>query len=559
VARLIGILCDDSEKAFALEFFQLFKTPWEFYREGKKYPVVVSSLPDALDVDADLLVFYYSLPSPFDARRGLYVKPPISDQFPYQDGTNLPIYGRLASFRGIGNPLIYDKSTGEAFAIQFVEGGRQKLRVGYDLFQEIAFLLTEGQPAENAMIPTLELHISLLREWIVGSGIPLVEIPPFPWGHSFIACLTHDVDFAGIRRYFLDYTMWGFIYRGLVGSLISFLKGKITQAKLFKNWIAVIKLPLVFLGVSDDFWEHFDNYAKIDTGFGSTYFLIPFKNKAGDKIEGFNQKRRAVRYDINNVSKQAKYLISLGYEIGLHGIDAWHSTEKGLQELTRIVETTGQKEIGIRMHWLYYNRRSPSILEQAGFDYDATLGYNETIGFKNGTTQVFKPFEVARLLEIPLNIQDTALFFPRRMALSDADANRICDKLLKAIIKFKGVLTISWHERSLVPERLWGDFYVHLLQELQFHHAWIGSARQVVAWFRQRRSIIFEETSLIGGKFKLKIRGDHPVSDLQIFFRLHIPQSKNPSGGVIEQHYYDIIWNGDPYIEIPLNEEIEAW
>ena len=150
----------------------------------------------------------------------------------------------------------------------------------------MAFLLSEGQPVENALIPTLELHISLLREWIVGAGIPLVEIPPVPWGYQFIACLTHDVDFAGIRRHKLDHTMWGFIYRALVGSLLGFFRGTGSFDRLVKNWIAVFSLPLVYLGLLDDFWDHFDRYAELEKGLSSTFFLIPFKHRVGDKVHG---------------------------------------------------------------------------------------------------------------------------------------------------------------------------------------------------------------------------------------------------------------------------------
>ena len=556
---MIGVLCDENEREIVQEFFELFKTPWEFFNASQNYDVIISTLSESLITDARLVIKYSSESIHYDEINGMRIEPLSNMHSIIVDDFCLPIYGKLSNIVSYATPLILDQLTSKAIAVELSDCSRRIIRVGYDLFQEITFLLTEGQPVENALIPTLELHISLLREWIVDAGIPLVEIPPIPSGYQFFACLTHDVDFAGIRDHFLDHTMWGFVYRGLVGSLLSFLKGKIAQAKLIKNWIAVVKLPLVFLGICDDFWEHFDQYTEIDTGFGSTYFLIPFKNRAGDKIDGYKQKRRTVRYDIRDVSKQVKHLMGLGYEIGLHGIDAWHNSEKGLQELTRIVETTKQKEIGTRIHWLYYNLRSPSILEQAGFDYDATLGYNETIGFKNGTTQVFQPLGATRLLEIPLNIQDTALFFPRRMDLSEVEANKLCDKLLEAILKFKGILTISWHERSLAPERLWGDFYVHLLQELKSHHAWIGSARQVVGWFRQRRLITFEEARLVGNKFILKLRSDYFIPDPQISLRLNIPRSKNPSSGIIEKRIRDIIWNGEPYIEIPLNKETETW
>jgi hypothetical protein len=156
-------------------------------------------------------------------------------------------------------------------------------------------------------------------------------------------------------------------------------------------------------------------------------------------------------------------------------------------------------------------------------------------------------------LEIPLNIQDTALFYPRRLALSDADALRLCKKLLSVVSQYGGVSTVSWHDRSLEPERLWGDFYIRLLQELHTRGAWVGSACQVVEWFRLRRSIIIEETGITGNKINLKIRGVIAISEPHMFIRLHIPHAVKKPGGVVDQYYRDIPWNGEKYLEIPLN------
>ena len=57
--------------------------------------------------------------------------------------------------------------------------------------------------------------------------------------------------------------------------------------------------------------------------------------------------------------------------------------------------------------------------------------------------------------------------------------------------RYGGVLAISWHDRSLVPERLWGDFYAALLKQIDSASPWFGTARDVVAWFRSRRAISF--------------------------------------------------------------------
>src|SRR5438034_4827601 len=84
------------------------------------------------------------------------------------------------------------------------------LRLGYSLFREVEYLLSVGQPPENAHTPTLDMHIMMLRDWILDAGITLLEIPPSPSGHRFAVCLTHDVDFLRIRDHKFDHTMWGF-------------------------------------------------------------------------------------------------------------------------------------------------------------------------------------------------------------------------------------------------------------------------------------------------------------------------------------------------------------
>ncbi len=105
--------------------------------------------------------------------------------------------------------------------------------------------------------------------------------------------------------------------------------------------------------------------------------------------------------------------MTAGCEVGLHGIDAWLDSSKGREELEEIRRLTGASEIGVRMHWLYYDQQSPVALEKAGAAYDSTIGYNETVGYRAGTTQAYKPLEATRLLELPLHVMDTALFYPR--------------------------------------------------------------------------------------------------------------------------------------------------
>jgi hypothetical protein len=550
---MIGVLCKETERGTVQEFFELFKTPWSFFSAGQYYEVVISTLQKTPDVNVKFLIVFSSSPTEFDELNGVLVNVTLSDHIIDRNGTRIPIYGKLASFRGHGNPLVHDRTKSEIIVVEFTETHPKTLRVGYDLFSEVAFLLSEGQPAKNALISTLESHISWLRDWITDAEIPVVEIPPVPWGHSFIACLTHDVDFVGIRRHKFDHTFWGFVYRALAGSVGEFLRGKRSLDRLIKNYMAVVSLPLVYLGLLKDFWDQFDRYAEIDKGFFSTFFLIPFTDSVGEKLHVQFASRRAAHYDIRDLQKQVEMLTKQGYEIGLHGIDAWHCVERGKQELHRIRQVTGQTDIGVRMHWLCFDGQSYSVLAQAGFCYDSSFGYNETIGFKGGTTQVFRPAGVTGLLELPLHIQDTALFFPGRMGLTDTQAWDLCSTVIDTVAQHGGVLTLLWHLRSLAPERLWGEFYIRLQKELQERGAWFGAAGQVVQWFRQRRSAVFEEYSIGENALRLRLNHDGSVSEARLFLRVHRPRRAGAAGAQAEPDYFDVPWNGESSVEISLS------
>ena len=114
------------------------------------------------------------------------------------------------------------------------------IRMGYDLFEEVRHLLVNAQPFEYANIPTLDAHIDMLRTWIVEEGNALVEIPSVPSGYSFTACLTHDIDFIGIRHHKLDHTMLGFLYRSTVGAARNLFRGKTNLRRALKIWRAHI-------------------------------------------------------------------------------------------------------------------------------------------------------------------------------------------------------------------------------------------------------------------------------------------------------------------------------
>jgi peptidoglycan/xylan/chitin deacetylase (PgdA/CDA1 family) len=549
---MIAILCGEERRPVVREFFELFKTPWEFYRGGHQYEVLICCDTQPPENSAKLVLIYGTEQRPFDQEQGFAIGSQSSSRVLSYKGDRIPIYGGCITFHGPRNQTLIDESTGQPAFLEKCSTSQKLVRIGFDLFGEIHHLLTAGQPPAYAGLPALEMHIALLRDLIVGCSICLVEIPPIPHGHSFIACLTHDVDHFGVRNHKCDRTMFGFLYRSTVGSLINVCMGKRSIKYLKTNWTAAVSLPFVHLGIAKDFWCQFDRYVAIEEGLASTFFVIPYKNDPGQDTSGRRPAMRATQYDVTDIVDYLHQLLAAGHEIGLHGIDAWRDSAKGAKELERISGLTQVGDIGVRMHWLFFDKTSFATLEKAGFSYDSTVGYNEAVGYRAGTTQAFKPLEVARMLELPMHLMDTALFYPAYMNLSPRQAGTVVASLMDNAARFGGVLTVNWHDRSIAPERLWDEFYVKLLDDLKIRGAWFPTAAQAVSWFRKRRSAVVDAVAREGDELVVKASLNKPDDDSLPALRVRI---HNPNGGQNDGSLRRGLEGG--FVDIPLNHHGE--
>jgi hypothetical protein len=494
---MIGVIADPSDCSVVQEFFELFKTPWEFYREGRHYNVLLCSGDSGLrEQDAKLVVVYGGAKARSDAASiGNRDSAEVRGRLLSYKGARLPLYFESFTFDGRSAGVLVDAETLRPAVHETHRNGAIVVRVGYDLFREVRHLLTLGQPAPSAPSPTLDLHIAFLRDVIRSAGISLIEIPPVPFGYRFIACLTHDVDHPFVRRHKFDHTMFGFLYRALIGSAIDLVRGRTSAFNLLRNWLAALKLPLVHLGLAKDFWSGFERYQEIEGGSPSSFFIIPFRNNPGRGSDGCAPRFRAATYGASDVADQVRRLLAADCEVGLHGIDAWVDSAKGREELNEIRLITCARNIGVRMHWLFFDEQSPVALESAGASYDSTVGYNETIGYRAGTGQVYKPLNATTLLELPLHVMDTALFYPSHLHLSPEDAQSRINDIIENAVRLGGCVTVNWHDRSIAPERLWTGTYVTLVKELRDKGAWFATASQATAWFRMRRSATFAMNS----------------------------------------------------------------
>jgi hypothetical protein len=115
-------------------------------------------------------------------------------------------------------------------------------------------------------------------------------------------------------------------------------------------------------------------------------------------------------------------------------------------------------------------------------------------------------------------------------------------------IEFGGTLTVNWHDRSLAPERLWGESYLDLIQELRSRGAWFATAGQAVSWFRKRRSLVFVPDPNGPHALRAKVTPAHGSNLPGLRLRIH---KAGQSGDLGAQR-------PDPYVDMAVEETDSA-
>src|SRR5438034_7037784 len=147
---MIAVATNPEHSAPASEFFELFKTAWEFYRSGEEYEAVICCGVIPADIRADLVLVYASNELTFDRQHQLQVRrQDHSGEAPSYRGWRLPVYAGLASVIGNGKrrgPISGETKYSIATEIRIDE--QSFIRIGYDLFAEVRHLLSNGQPVQ---------------------------------------------------------------------------------------------------------------------------------------------------------------------------------------------------------------------------------------------------------------------------------------------------------------------------------------------------------------------------------------------------------------------------
>ncbi len=272
-------------------------------------------------------------------------------------------------------------------------------------------------------------------------------------------CLTHDIDLLGS-----GWKEGGFheIKNGRVFNAFKLLARKAAGRDVWFNLAEILAL------------EKKHNVR-------STFFFLPRKGRSPkpviENLPAQMNKMAADRfsnadYDIRaaKLRRVLRNIREAGSEIGLHGSVGSHLLPANLRE---DLQRLGVPAKGVRFHILYYDiAKSPALIADAGLQYDATLGFAEEPGFRNGIAFPFPPYNFSQkqaypIVEIPLTAMDTTFRVYQKTPPEKVAAQIL--NLFDEVQKFNGLLTILWHNNyfSLYKFAGWREVYEDLLVELQ--------------------------------------------------------------------------------------------
>jgi len=336
-----------------------------------------------------------------------------------------------------------------------------RLPLAASAFARIAGLDLEDPPVEG--------YLGALRRAL---GMP----PPSGWG----VALTHDID--RIRRH---------TAKGLAGMARRGGPRALARA------------------LGPDPWDNLPDLLWTSTrrGLAPTVFLIGRNAHPLDGTPRATYERH--RHDMAAAVRAA------GGEVGLHAAFASSEDAGALAAEAASLRAEAGAVRGVRFHYLRFRyHESVRWCEEAGLDYDASLGFSEAPGFAAGYARPFRPWLVgeerpARIRLLPLAVMDTTLH--SRLGL-DAEAAR--ERALRVLDRARlagGRVALLWHNTYLADDRApgYGALWERLLDDLAERGARLGPAGAVAS----------PEPARLDGRRVLHLTTVHRPRDVRIFHK----------------------------------------
>ena len=272
----------------------------------------------------------------------------------------------------------------------------------------------------TAHLPAVDAYRCALAEALAAGGVAVRRPAWGPEGRPWAVLLSHDVDRVRRRRL-------GALARGLrAGAPADALRQALAQGNVDLEGLAALLHEAERRGARATLFAKAGRTGRLD----APYRLGPAARRL---------LRRAA---------------AAGHGVGLHpSTFAMRHAGHLAAERRRLEHALGAPTELVRAHFLRFDPlRSPGDLAAQGFQADASLGFSAAPGYRRGTGQAFRLWDLrqnapAPLWEVPLAVMDTTLLDHQAMAPEEAaDAAR---RVLAGARRTGSAATLLWHNRPL--------------------------------------------------------------------------------------------------------------
>jgi peptidoglycan/xylan/chitin deacetylase (PgdA/CDA1 family) len=315
--------------------------------------------------------------------------------------------------------------------------------------------------------------------------------PVWPDGKQFAVCLSHDVDAVSeldLRQNLRS--IWKLAKPGSAHSLGEILR-----------WTLIHKLNAFkgLLGRNNNLCE-FEKWLQIEKEHGarSTFFFAPESVNLPHRTDCMYLYDQLIPYEDNKitVAELMQKMDNGGWEVGLHPSWFAHDNVDEMKyQKQQVEQAIGHSIQSVRQHFLKHDPDStPGVQESAGFLYDSTIGFNDNVGFRRGTSYPYPLFDLKtqqqlKLLEIPLIAQDGAMLLSEKGMRLNRDAALDYIKLLLERVKdVGGVLTLSWHPHTIKRPGFW-ELYKETLDMVAKEDPWFATVGEVGKWWNENVNV----------------------------------------------------------------------
>ncbi len=332
-------------------------------------------------------------------------------------------------------------------------------------FESTIFARCQLPPARPHALMAMSWLGNYLEGGIAAEQLSRAPSPEKETDHWVV--ISHDIDI-----YWADDWPWRRrIERQFKNLVISYLESRRASVALS----GAARLLKAFAGMRvDDFIPALMETEK-GHEFRSTLFVI-----------ARSPHRRDANYGLAAIAPRLQQAAQQGFDIELHGSYTSIVEQRDLlSEVTELARFSWQPPIANRQHWLRFDshQRLFNAIEHAHLACDSTLGFSNRVGFRNGASFSFPPYDFSReepcnFLEIPLAIMDRALVHEARSTAKSY--SELAEPVFRDSRRWGwGGFALLWHnpvEDVYVPKKVNQTFWEHARNRSAFREKWVSAA-----------------------------------------------------------------------------------